>query len=117
MQDKDGNTGIILVCSNGQKAVASLLIEKGAGVTCCDKVRQSVLHVIIAIVLHCLLWCLLTQSGFTSLHHASMNGFDGVVEMLLDRDTEIDAPAKVVLCSNTFVVFTCKDITSIIPYD
>lgn len=55
MQDKDGNTGIILVCSNGQKAVASLLIEKGAGVTCCDKVRQSVVHVIIAIVLHCLL--------------------------------------------------------------
>ena len=35
-----------------------------------------------------------------------MNGFDDVVELLLDRDTEIDAPAKVVLCSNTFVVFT-----------
>lgn len=40
MQDKDGNTGLILACSNGQKAVAELLIQKGANVMCCNKVRK-----------------------------------------------------------------------------
>ena len=40
IQNSDGNTGLILASSRGEKAIAELLISKGAKVNHQNKVRQ-----------------------------------------------------------------------------
>ena len=40
IQNSDGNTGLILVSSNGERIVAELLIDKGAKVKHQNKVRK-----------------------------------------------------------------------------
>ena len=87
-------TALILACAHGHKAVAELLILKGANVNHRDKVRQ-----VVAVIK----WVNLTrasytptlQAGFTPLFYAIESGHLDVMELLIERDAQIDLPAKV----------------------
>ena len=82
-------TALGLACEAGHKDVAKLLILKGAKVNYQDNVR---LHLKCQILLY---YSFLNQTGFTPLHWASQNGHLDVVGLLIERDAQIDLPAKV----------------------
>ena len=81
-------TSLGLACEAGHKAVAELLIFKGAKVNYQDNVRLVELSRILRYLLS-------FQIGFTPLHWASRNGHLDVVELLIEKDAQIVIPSKV----------------------
>ena len=95
----DGNyrTVLLSACANGHRAVAELLIHKGASINYQDKLKVRHIHSQIksySSYIH-FLFHRNTQAGFTPLHYASQNGHTDIVELLIDHGAHIDVPTKV----------------------
>ena len=51
--------------------------------------------------------CVYTQEGFLPLHNASAEGYDGIVEMLLQAGATVNLQTKVEDCSSVMCCVHC----------
>ena len=99
-QDEEyGITALGLACSEGNKAIAELLILKGANVNSKDKVSEwGRLNSSLNLYNHSFFdygYQFPLQNGFTPLHRACRENHTDVVNLLLTYGAKIDVSAKV----------------------